>query len=99
MKTNQSSDEQEAYWFPTAEQPGDPTIYTPIQQSNFDELTELKQLEQLNPNDNEESGKKFLDHFEWTDTTLSQFEKQHIEDILAQYHDIFARHRFDIDTN
>ena len=52
MKTNQSSDEQETYWFPTPEQPSDPTTFTPIQQRIFDELTELKQLEQLNVNDN-----------------------------------------------
>ena len=32
MKTNQLSDEQETYCFPTPEQPGDPTTYTPIQQ-------------------------------------------------------------------
>ena len=99
MKTNQSSDEQETNWFPTPEQPGDPTTYTPSQQRIFDELTELKQLEQLNPNDSEESRKKFLNHFDWTDTTLIPFEKQHIEDIFVQYHDIFARHRFDIGTN
>ena len=99
MKANQSSDEQETYWFPTPEQPGDPATYTPIQQRIFDELMELKQPEQLNPEDNPESRKKFLDHFDWTDTTLSPFEKQHIEDILVQYHDIFARHRFDIGTN
>ena len=99
MKTNQSSDEQETYWFPTPEEPGDPDTYTPIQQRIYDELLELKQLEQLNPNDNDESRRKFLGHFDWTDTTLSPFEKQHIEDILVQYHDIFARHRFDIGTN
>ena len=99
LKTNQSSDEQETYWFPTPEQPGDPKTYTPIQKRIYDELLELKQLEQLNPNDNAQSRKQFLDHFDWTDTTLSPFEKQHIEDILVQYHDIFARHRFDIGTN
>ena len=60
---------------------------------------ELKQLEQLNPTDNEESSKKFFEHFNWTDTTLTLFKKQHIGDILVQYHDIFARHRFDIGTN
>ena len=32
-------------------------------------------------------------------SALSLFEKQHFEDIPAQNHDIFARHRFDIDTN
>ena len=99
MKTNQSSDEPESYWFPTPEEPGDPDTYTPIQQRIYDELLELKQLEQLNPTDNNESRMKFLSHFDWTDTTLSPFEKQHIEDILVQYHDIFARHRFDIGTN
>ena len=99
MKTNQPSEEQETYRFPTPEQPGDPDTYTPIQQRIYDELMELKQLEQLNPTDNEESRKNFLQHFDWTDTTLTLFEKQHIEDILVQYHDIFARHRFDIGTN
>ena len=93
MKVNHTPDEQETYWFPTREQPGDPDTYTPIQQRIYDELLELKQLEQLNPNDNTESRKKFLDNFDWTDTTLRPFEKQHIEDILVQYHDIFARHR------
>ena len=53
----------------------------------------------MNPNDNAQSRKQFLDHFDWTDTTLSPFEKQHIQDILVKYHDIFARHRFDIGTN
>ena len=60
---------------------------------------ELKQLEKLNPNDKEELRKKFLDHFDWKDTTLIPFEKQHIEDFLVQNHDIFARYRFDIGTN
>ena len=101
MKVNQTPGEQETYWFPTPEkpQPGEPGTYTPIQQRNYDELLDLKQLEQLNSNDKGVSRKKFLDNFNWTDTTLSPFEKQHIEEILAQYHDIFARHRFDIGTN
>ena len=98
MKTNQSSEEQETYWFPTPEQPGNTTPYTPKQRI-FDELTELKQLEELNPNDKAESRKKFLDHFDWTDTTLSPFENQLVKNILVQHHDVFARHRFDIGTN
>ena len=99
MKVNQTPDEQETYCFPTSEQPGDPDTYEPIQKRIYDELLEPKQLEQLNPNNNAESRKNFLDNINWTDTTLSQFEKQHIEDILVQYHNIFARHRFDIGTN
>ena len=42
MKANQSSDEQETYWFPTPEQPGDPDAYTSIQQRIHDELMEFK---------------------------------------------------------
>ena len=98
MKTKQTSDEQKTYWFPTLEEPGDPETYTPIQKRIYDEIMELKQLKQLNPNDNAKARKQFLDHFDRTDTTLSPFEKQHIEDILVQYHNIFARHRFDIGT-
>ena len=60
---------------------------------------ELKQLEQFNPIGNDGSRTKFIGHVDWTDITLSLFEQQHNEDILLQYHNIFARHRFDNGTN
>ena len=78
LKTNQPPNEQETYWFQTPKQPGDPETYTPIQQRIYVGLMKLKQLQQLNPNNNEESRKKVLDHFVLTDTTLNPFEKQHI---------------------
>ena len=43
--------------------------------------------------------KKILKRFDWTDTPLTDTEKQAIEDILVEYHDIFARHRMDIGMN
>ena len=43
--------------------------------------------------------KKFLKRFDWTDTLLTATEKQATEDILVDYHDIFARHRVDIGMN
>ena len=97
MKTNQPSDDQETYWGPTSEQPGEHThkhthaeTYTPIQQRIYDELMELKLLEQLNTTKNQERNSLIIYHFAWTNTTLSPFEKQHIEDILVQYHDILS---------
>ena len=42
---------------------------------------------------------KFLKRFYWTDTLLTENEKQAVEDILVEYHDIFARHRMDIGIN
>ena len=81
------------------EQPGDPTTYTPIQKRIFDELAELQKLEKLNPRDDEQSRKTFLDNFDWSDTTLNLFGRQKVEELLVEFHDIFARHRFDIGTN
>ena len=61
----------------------------------MNEILELKELEQLNPQDNAKSRKAFLSNFDWTDTTLSPEEQKQIEEILIEFHDIFARHRFD----
>ena len=99
LKVPQSNSEQESYWFPTPEEPGDPATYTPIQQRIYNELLELKELEKLNPHDNELSRTTFLSNFDWTDTTLSIDERREIEEILVEFHDIFARHRFDIGIN
>ena len=90
LKVPPQTQEQETYWFPTPEEPGDPTTYTPIQQRIYDELLELQRLEKLNPQDDEESRKSFLSNFDWSDTTLSPEERQHIEEILIEFHDIFA---------
>ena len=53
----------------------------------------------LNPQESTESRTKFLKRFDWTDTLLIEIEKQAIENILVEYHDIFARHRMDIGMN
>ena len=99
MKVSSQNSERESYWFQTKEYPGDPTTYTPIQQRIYNELIELTELEKLNPQDNEPPRKPFLSHFVWTDTTLRREEQKQIEEILIDFHNIFARRRFDIGTN
>ena len=99
LKVPSQNPEQESYWFPTPEEPGDPTTYTQIQQRIYNELLELREREELNHQDNEESRKSFLSNFDWTDTTLEADERKQIEEILMEFHDIFARHRIDIGTN
>ena len=42
---------------------------------------------------------KFIKRFDWTDTLLTETEKQAVENILVEYHDIFARHRMVIGMN
>ena len=62
-------------------------------------MNDLKDKEKLNSQENTESRNKFLKRFDWTNTLPTEMEKQAIEDILVEYHDIFARHRMDIGMN
>ena len=86
-------------WFPTPEDPGDPQHHTPIQKRILSELINLQELEKLNPQDDTESRRQFLSNFDWTDSLLQPAEIARIEDLLVEFHDIFARHRFDIGMN
>ena len=99
LRTNKPEQQDNTFWFPTPENPGKPEDHTPIQTRILKELNELKDKEKLNPEESTESRNKFLKRFDWTDTLLTEMEKQAIEDILVDYHDLFARHRMDIGTN
>ena len=99
LRTSKPEQQDNTFWFPTPETPGKPEDHTPIQTRILNELNELKDKEKLNPQESTESRNKFLKRFDWTDTLLTETEKQAIEDILVEYHDIFARHRMDIGMN
>ena len=62
-------------------------------------MNELKDKEKLNPQESTESRNKFLKRFDWSDTLLTEMEKQAIEDILVEHPYLFARHRMDIGMN
>ena len=99
LRTNKSHQQNNTLWFPTPENPGNREHHTPIQTRILKELHELQQKEKLNPKDDAESQMDFLKQFDWTDTLLTETEKQAVEDILVAYHDKFARHRMDIGMN
>ena len=99
LRTNKPEQQDNTFWFPTPDNPGKLEDHTPIQTRILKELIELKDKEKLNPQESTESRSKFLKRFDWTDTLLTETEKQAIEDILVEYHDIFARHRMDIGIN
>ena len=99
LKANRNNDQYEQYWFPTPENPGDEDSHTPIQQRILQELRNLQEAEQLNPQNDDESRRKFLRNFDWKDSMLQQHEIKKIESLLVEYHDIFARHSFDIGMN
>ena len=99
LRTKKPEQQDNTFWFPTPENSGKPENHTPIQTRILKELNELKDKEKLNPQMSTNSQNKFLKQFDWTDTLLTETEKQAIEDILVEYHDIFARHRMDIGRN
>ena len=99
IKTNRNPQNSENYWFPTPENPGNPEEHTPIQKRILRELQALQDLETLDPTKDEESRAKFLENFDWKDSTLTPEEKEKIEELLVEFHDIFARHRFVIGKN
>ena len=98
LRTKKPDQQNNTFWFPTPENPGNTEDHTPFQTRILTELREL-QRKKLNPEDNIESRTEFLKRFDWTDTLLTETEKQAVEDILVEYHDIFARHRMDIGMN
>ena len=99
LRTNKPGQQDNTFWFPTPENPGKPEDHTPIQTRILKELNELKDKEKLNPQESTESRNEFLKRFDWTNTLLTETEKHTIEDILVEYHDLFARHRMDIGMN
>ena len=99
LKTSKTDEVNETYWFPTPQNPGNEKEHTPIQTRILNELRELEQLEKLNPLEDTASRKQFLSNFDRTDSTLQPDAKQAVENLLVEFHDIFARHRFDIGIN
>ena len=99
LKTSKLDEVNETYWFPTPQNPGNEKEHTPIQARILNELRELEQMEKLNPLETAESRSQFLSNFDWADSTLQPDAKQAVEDLLVEFQDIFARHRFDIGIN
>ena len=66
---------------------------------NRTQITALQYLGTLDPTKDEESRAKFLENFDWKDSPLALDEIATIEELLVEFHDVFARHRFDINMN
>ena len=99
LRMNKPEQQNNTFRFPTPENPGKPEDHSPIKTRMLKELIELKDKEKLNPQESTESRREFLKRLDWTDTLLTETQKQAIEDIPVDYHDIFARHRMDIGIN
>ena len=94
-----SQESNETFWFLTPQEPGDEIQRTPTQKRILQELTTLQKLEQLSHQDKQKSREHFLSNFDWTDSTLNTEERKAFEELPFEFHDIFARHRFEIGIN
>ena len=85
LKTSKNDEVNEAYWFPTLQNPGNEKEHTTIQTRILNELRELEQLEKLNPLENTNSRNQFPSNFDWTDSTFQPEAKQAVENILWKF--------------
>ena len=99
MKANETEQNDENFWFPTPENPGNEDEHTPIQRRILKEIRELIKKEELDPTKDEESRKKFLDMFQWEGSQIEGNDRKQLEQTIIEYNDIFARHRLDIGIN
>ena len=96
LRTNRPEQQNNLFWFRTPENPSKHGNHTPIQTRILKDLIELKEKEKLNPRDGTKPQNKFNQRFDWTGTLLTETEKQAIEEILVDYHDIIDRHGLNI---
>ena len=99
LKSNKKEPQESNFWFPTPKNPGNIVEHSPLQTRILNKLLELRRKKKLNAQDDQESKVQFLKQFSWTDALLTTDEQQMVEEILVEYHDIFARHRMNIGMN
>ena len=96
IKVSPSTDE---LWFPTPENCSNPETLPGIEKRIYDEIVQLKKQEKLDPISNALDKQKFLAQFPWKKSVFNSEQRRTVENLLLDYHHIFARHRLDIGKN
>ena len=89
----------EKLWFPTPETCSDLSDLTSLQRDIYDQILQFQRLEKMNPKVNPDDRDAFLKKFTWDSCVLTADQKQKLEEFLIEYHDVFAKHRFDVGYN
>ena len=87
---------ENGFWFPTPETNTDTSKMSEVEKRIYDELVKFKNLEAIQPLSKNEDRKTFLNAFKWSDSVLSDKDKERTEQLLVEFNDIFTRHRLDI---
>ena len=87
---------ENGFWFPTPETNPHTSKMSEVEKCIYDELVNFKNLEAIQPLSKNEDRKTFLNAFKWSDSVLSDKDKERTEQLLLEFNDIFTRHRLDI---
>ena len=91
--------EHEKLWFPTSETCPDPTTLSYLQKEIFEQLQNLQERQKLDPKGNHQDEITFLSKFLCEKSALNEKQKVVLGELLVEFSDIFAKHRFDIGYN
>ena len=91
--------EYKKLWFPTPETCPDPTNLSPLQRDIYEQLLKLQEMEKLDPKGNRQDKITSLSKFPWEKSALNDEQKAVVGELLVEFSDIFAKHRFDVGYN
>ena len=91
--------EYEKFWFPTPETYQNPELLPQIQRDIYDQILHFQGLEKLEPKTKCQDRLKFIKNFKWENSVLTEDQRSKVEDLLVDFSDIFAKHRFDVGYN
>ena len=91
LRTNKPEQQNTIFWFQTPKNPGKKEDLTPLQTRILKNIIQLKE-KKIYPQESTEFQNELL-------KLLTETEKQAIEEIVVDYHDIFARDRKNIGMN
>ena len=90
LRPSKQEQQSNTFCLPSLENPCETKDHTTIQTRVFNEVNELKQN---NPKISAEIHRN-LERLDWTGTMLTEPERQPVEDILVEYHEIFGTHNW-----
>ena len=83
----------------TPETCSDLSDLTPLQRDIYYQILQFQRLEKMNQKVNADDRNAYLKKFTWDYCVLTADQKQKLKEFLIEYHDLFAKHRFDVGCN
>ena len=88
-----------SFWFQTPETCRNTEKLQGVEKRIYEELLKLQELDKIGPQMDASYRETFLQRFQWKDSVLNRHQKQQLEELLIEFSDIFAKHRFDVGYN